>query len=203
MSEYIYSVASDFVGLPEGVEPNLEKLTLEIASVGLSVALDHIAQAGDVVTFDFESGLSAGEQATLVAIVAGHDGGLVNTAYHASSTLVTDEKAITEVSAWQELGGIMTNPSYFVPDMERALGRIVGMVKVTGTTVELRLTEDGTPIGSTKVLDSTSGAWGKLTWTTSGGVLGGDRHYLLEGRLVDAGNSASIKHMALSLLELM
>jgi hypothetical protein len=54
-----------------------------------------------------------------------------------------------------------------------------------------------------KALDDASGAWAKLTWTTAGGVLGGDRHYVLEGRLGDAANTASIKHAALSLLELM
>jgi hypothetical protein len=203
MTAYIYSIASDFTGLPAEAEPCLDKLTLQIVGAGFSVGLDHIDRDSENVTFDFESALSAGEQTTLAGIVSGHDGGLVNTVYHASSTLVTDEKAITEVSAWQELGGIMTNPSYFIPDMDRALGRVVGMVKVDGTGVELRLTEDGSQIGSVKALDDASGAWAKLTWTTAGGVLGGDRHYVLEGRLGDAANTASIKHAALSLLELM
>ena len=123
--------------------------------------------------------------------------------WHASSVLTDAEKSVTETSpSWQELGGSVTTPSFFTPNVSSCKGRVVGQVKTNGTGAKLRLKEGSTtPSGGYDVPD-TSGEWTNMQWFSPDAPTTGTHLYALEGQLpVSGATSMSVKYVAVSLLE--
>ena len=70
ITEYTYSIASDTAN---GAVASVE-LSNEIAASSITVAVDHIETAGDVLDVHMKDTLSAGNKTTLDGIITAHDG---------------------------------------------------------------------------------------------------------------------------------
>jgi hypothetical protein len=157
-----------------------------------------------IVTFHFPVDLSAGEQTALDALVAAHTGAAPTVVkWHASSVLTDHEKAIEAVpDAWTELGGAVTTPDFFTPNVSACKGRVVGMCKTNGEGTKVRLKEDDTAPSGHYVLPDTSGEWQAMQWFSPDPPTAGTHSYTLEGQLPTSGaTAASVKYVAVSLLE--
>jgi hypothetical protein len=188
---------------------NEDQLKLEIAAnETITAELDHIHSHEDVETgvitveFYFSTELSGAEVTALDALVAAHQGNPPTTVrFLASSKLLNLEVAVTEPGpeGWQALGGAVTTPSFFTPNVAACLGRIVGEYKAIGSGAKLRITEDGVDSGQHELAD-TQGAWTKMQWFSGQAPAPGTHSYVLEGQLNGA-TSAAVRFIAVSLLE--
>lgn len=187
---------------------NEDQLELEIsAAEGITAELVGISSHEDLeteittVTFKFATDLGS-EEAALDALVAAHQGNPpARVVFHASSKLVGTEVALTEPGpdGWQVLGGAVTTPSFFTPNVAACRGRAVGEYKAVGSGAKLRITEDGVDSGQHELAD-TQGAWEKMQWFSSTAPQVGIHAYVLEGQL-DGATSAAVRFVAVSLLE--
>lgn len=120
--------------------------------------------------------------------------------FHAASKLVESAVPFTS-SSWTPLGGVVSNPGFFLKLLTEGLARITGSIKTDGT-IELRVTEDGVQIQSALYEHGdTGGAWQIFKFTADGDPQPGDHEYCLEGRVVGA-TSAEVRFTSMSLLEL-
>lgn len=190
---------------------NEDSLKLEIqATQAITTQLDYIRSHEDVgegtltVYFGFASELSQDEQTALDGVVAAHQGNPpLQVIWHASSVLTDSEKSTSDVDPdWTELGGAVTTPSFFTPNVQNCKGRVVGMVKTNGAGAKLRLKENTTtPSGGYDVPD-TGGAWANMQWFSPDAPTAGTHQYILEGQLPTSGaTELSVKYVAVSLLE--
>jgi hypothetical protein len=146
----------------------------------------------------------AADQTEVESLIAVHDGQPpVDAVFVSSSKVVSGEKAIQSTS-WETLGGVVTSPSYFVPDLSEVFARIVGSAKTTGGTIELRFVEEngsGDTVlhSSAWEVSDTSGAWAPISFTTNVAPTEGTYAYRLDGKLGTA-SSASVRFMSASLL---
>ncbi|HSC15009.1 MAG TPA: hypothetical protein VLI71_07820 [Gammaproteobacteria bacterium] len=174
----------------------------------------------NIIEWDGVAQFDAGAENTLVAIGSGHaqngmlyqDSAFVpgpptvftKLSMLATSTLVVKKVDIT-TTTWDELGVVTSTPAFFCPTLERLLGRVVGTVKSTGAGLELQIVEekdDGTrtvltPTPFSPTVDSSFKAFG---FSTAVPPSQGQNRYILEGRLVDAQATASIKGTSLSVM---
>jgi len=203
MSEYGY-VNTDF---PNDVF-NEDSLKAEIAAnEGITTALSYIHASEDTetgltaVSFHFPTDLSQDEQTALDAVVAAHQGvPPIEVVFHASSSLVGQPVEVTAPGGeWEEIGGAVTTPSFFTPNVAACKGRIVGEYKTQGSGAKLRICEDGVDSGQFEVPDS-GGVWTKMQWYSTTAPTVGTHSYTLEGQLNGA-SSFSVKFTAVSLLE--
>jgi len=179
-----------------------DKLTLEIAGSSIATELTSMSsdeEAGECV-LTFVSALSGADETMLDAIVAAHDAIMSCYRFHAASTLVQGEIAITETSEWQVLGGVVTTPSFFCRDVTKLLARIIGSKKSDGDGLEIRVMENGSTVLASASFDSTSDVWTQVKFysSTSPGV--GTSEYTLQARLNSA-TSGSVRFFSMSLLE--
>jgi len=180
-----------------------ENITTTLNSITSEEGID---ENGDptgtaTITFHFESALTSGEETALDSLVAAHTGTppLVPV-YRASSKILTEEKSVTESGpGWEVLGGAVTTPSFFTPNVAACKGRVVGEYKSQGTGAKLRICEDGVDSGQFDVPD-TSGAWTKMQWFSTTAPVVGTHTYTIEGQLNDA-TSCSVRFVDVSLLE--
>ena len=185
---------------------NEDRLKLEVgSSPSITTTLDYVRSREDVEThvftayLGFASELSTEEQSALDAVVAAHSGAPIPTyIFHASSTLCEGEHEITDAE-WIILGGVVTTPSFFMADLSKSLARVVGSFKTVGESVELRVCEDGVPMGTPHDLDASADVWATMQWYISGTPSEGTHEYTLEGRLVTA-TSAAVRFVSMSLL---
>lgn len=195
---------------------NEDSLEAEVAAdESITTALDNVTSIEAIdenddptgnftVTFHFPTDLSAEEQTALDALVAAHTGAPpVSVKWHASSVLTDHEKSATDTAPdWTELGGAVTTPIFFTPNIAACKGRIVGQYKTNGTGAKLRLREgDSTPTAPFDVPDS-GGEWAEMQWYSSDAPTAGTHPYILEGQLPESGATIlSVKYVAVSLLE--
>jgi hypothetical protein len=190
---------------------NEDSLKIEIsANESITTALDYIRSHEDTeagtttVYFGFATALSQDEQTALDGVVAAHQGNPpLQVTWLASSVLTDSEKAATDVDpAWTELGGAVTTPDFFTPNIQNCKGRIVGKVKTNGAGAKLHLREDDTtPSGGYDVPD-TGGEWANMQWFSPDAPTAGTHEYILEGQLPASGATVlSVKYVAVSLLE--
>lgn len=190
---------------------NEDSLKLEVgANPAITTTLDYIRSSEDVgegtttVYFGFASELSQDEQTALDAVVAAHQGNPpLQVIWHASSVLTDSEKSTSDVAPdWTELGGAVTTPSFFTPNVQSCKGRVVGKVKTNGTGAKLRLRENTTiPSGGYDVPD-TGGEWTNMQWFSPDAPTEGTHEYILEGQLPESGaTELVVKYVAVSLLE--
>lgn len=157
----------------------------------------------------FTAVLSSAEEATLAALVAAHVGtAQIALIFKASVLAVGDEKAILGVTEWEDLGGVVTSPSYFIPDVQKAIARIVGDCRADGAGAELRIIEDGEGTDPPRVMSAsapipdTLGGWQLLPpFNTNQSPSEGQHLYRLQGRLNGA-TSAAVRYTSLTLMEI-
>jgi hypothetical protein len=159
----------------------------------------------DTVQIGFTRDLTAPEVTALDTVVAAHAGVEMTMVFHATSKVLDSAVQVTSTDTWQEMGGVITNPGFFVSDLTRAFGQLTGQAKVVGTGAEVRLVED---VGGvlypliTGTLTDTAGAWAVASWTSVGiPQAGGERPILLQARLNGA-TSAWLRYMSATLMEL-
>lgn len=197
MSTHTYAL-SDFPN--EKVAPR--KLNTEVLGA-CGQETTSINVNGSQATLTFEPDLPAEQEANLDAVVAAHDGVERIVDFVAASEAIGLELQITEDATWQMLGGVVTNPLFFIPNSEEVIGRIVGQVKTQGVGVEIRLVEDGTEVQlNSNVFQApdTAGAWQSFKFQTDTPPQSQDETlYRLEGRLNGA-TSASLRFTSMTLL---
>jgi hypothetical protein len=98
-TDYTYSISEDF---PNG-KVNSDTLTVEIQDSSIVTALDKINTAGDVCDIWFKDALSSGDQTTLDAVVAAHQGNAPP--WHPTTA---DGSPIIHIDSSQEDGSVLT-----------------------------------------------------------------------------------------------
>jgi hypothetical protein len=160
---------------------------------------------GGNVHVGFTRDLTAPEQAALDAVVAAHSGVETSIVFHSTALVLGPAAQVTSTDTWQEMGGVITNPGFFIADLTRAFGQLTGQAKVVGTGAEVRLVEevDGVQhVLITGTLVDTSNAWAVASWTSVGvPQSGGERPILLQARLNGA-TSAWLRYMSATLMEM-
>lgn len=200
---YEYSLATDFV---VNHVINSDHFVEEVkADVDLAALFQSLDTVGDQVIVQFSEELGAGPEAALDAIVAAHDGSpLTKIAFRASATLTALPVAITEDQSWEEVGGIVTNVAFFIPNLAMALGRVVGQYKAVGTGAQIRIAKaDSTVLLGPTSLADTNDVWSVLSETTSPGLpLETEEYqYSVQARLNGA-TSLSFRYVSFTLLEI-
>lgn len=183
------------------------KLHDELAALGITSAeFLGVSHEGDVITVLCDQEPSAADKTAIDNAVAAHDGvPPLSLEFIASSKLVAVEQAITETTNWQVLGGVVTNPGFFEPVLQKVVGRLVGGFKTDGDGAEVRLVEekvgesDVVMHSSSWLLGDTEDAWGPNQFNTSVAPRSGENTFRLEGRLNGA-TSASLRFVSLTLL---
>jgi len=131
----------------------------------------------------------------------------LNTKLHASSTVINQPISLANPSGYQDIGGVVSNPNFFIFDLSKALGRITGSYRSQGSGVLLKLIEvDSSGVekdlnSSPYSLDDTAGQWKKFAFTTDIPPGSGSHVYILKGTLGNA-SSSDIRFTSTSLLEL-
>ncbi len=128
--------------------------------------------------------------------------------FHASSKIIDGVVQIETSSSWQLLGGVVSNPAFFIPNISAALGRFVTAYNTVGSGAQIRISEDDSLGGPVKFLRTTptelpdtSGSWKQDVHLDTTTVLRPTRNmYLIEGRLNGA-TSASVGFASITLLE--
>jgi len=129
-------------------------------------------------------------------------------AFYGSSKLVNDVLAVTSDAAFETVGGVITNPGFFVDNLAATFGRITGAYQATGATGELQIIECR-PDGSDPelkmppvVIPDTAGAWTVLELGTSMPPRpNGPWEYALQARL-NGSAALSLKYVSMSLMQL-
>lgn len=197
MSTHVYDL-TDF--------PNTKaagaKLSAEIEAACGQVPLSVDVGASQVI-IEFSPDLPAEQEANLDAAVAAHDGVRAIVEFIAASEAVNTEKAITQDQTWEVLGGVVTNPLFFIHDPNQVVARVVGQLKTVGVGMEMRLVENsGEKVLTSAVFQApdSADAWQEFKFQTD---VPPDSQtetlYRLEGRLNGA-TSASIRFTAMTLL---
>jgi hypothetical protein len=127
--------------------------------------------------------------------------------FHATVEIADKNKDILADATWDDVGGVITSPDFFIPNLTRAFARVVGQYSTQGSGAELRLKEtqtDGTEriMSEVRALPDTGGVWLHLpSFNTNVPPAAGQNLYQLEGRLNGA-TSASLRYTSMSLMEL-
>lgn len=187
---------------------NEDKLEQEIAAdETITATLTYIHSAEDVetgvttVSFHFDVDLTTGEQTALDTIVANHDGQPpVGYKYHATSSLV-EAKAIVDSDIWNYMASAVTTPDFFMDDLTKFVGRVIGAYRAVGDGAELRVLEDDESkiLGSFSMTD-TQGEWSTMQFFSSVLPTSGTHEYILQGRLNGA-TEAEIRGTSMTILE--
>lgn len=204
LTKYTYSILNDF---PNQVV-NDSALAQQIAGSGISTALNHIDtdEADDTCDIWFDDALSVDDQLILDGVVAAHQGTppLVFQ-FKASSKVLEGPKSVAAPADWEDLGGAVTNISFFVPDVSKAWGRFSGQVRTTGAGGKLRVVRESDRAVCTPVdinVPDTAGAWVIVSfWANQNQPPDPDR-FILQGYLNGA-TSFEVRDYAVSLMELL
>lgn len=152
----------------------------------------------------FANEVSDADKAIVDAAIAAHQGKTELT-FKATATLVpAAEVAITEDLSWQTIGGVVSNIQFFIPNLAKALGRVQGVAKAVGTTVELRIVErdptDGSEIVIAQTILPAVATFQAFAFSTDVAPRPGTMEFRLEGRLNGA-TSAALGFVSMTLLE--
>jgi hypothetical protein len=144
------------------------------------------------------------DEAIVAAAIAAHTGKQA-AEFKASSKLVEQaEVAITDDLTWQVLGGVVTNPSFFVPDVATAFGKIICISKAVDATAELRVVErdtsDNSEVVCCLVQIPETATMQAFDFNTTTPPRAGTMEYRLEGRLNGA-TSAAVGFASMSLFK--
>jgi len=196
--EYTYTISSDF---SNGVAPDRFAAEIEAVLAAKPTIISVQPETDDcVVVFEDEV-----DKPTLDAIVSAHSGQKIpSVIFQASSLLVGKETEVTETDTWEDLGGVVTNPLFFIPDVAHILARVVGQIAVQGTGAKFRIVkEDNTPISDEYDAPDTSGAWTAFVFHSHQppDVGAGEQLFRLQAKL-GAATSAKARYTSMTLLEI-
>jgi hypothetical protein len=200
---YNYSISGDF---PQQ-KVNGDTLSQEIVASDppiTSAALDpayNIRTKGDDCAIWFDDPLSAGDQTQLDAIVAAHQGNPpLAVRYHATASLV-EERVIVTTNDWGYLASAVTSPDFFMSDLTKFIGKVVGAFKAIGAGAELRVLEDDDTkvLGSFAIPDSAD-EWTQMSFYSTALPSAGQHEYIIQGKL-DGATSAEIRGTSMTILE--
>lgn len=174
------------------------------ANAGITQVLSGVTVNGECL-ITFQSPLTDAEKIVLDGIVAAHAGADTVVNFHASSTVLSESRlVVTLAPAWEVVGELFTNPSFFVSDLTRAKGRMVGQYKTSGPGAVLRIVEQDAAgvdvvVATFNALD-TAGTWQAAKFFTSVVPRVGDLNYRFEAQ-APAGVTLEVRAFSLSLLE--
>lgn len=148
--------------------------------------------------------ISDADKAIVDAVVAAH-AGLQGADFKASSKMVEQaELDIIQDVTWQVLGGVVTNPSYFVPNVAAAFGKIICISKAVGDTAQLRVVErdlsDNTEVVCCEKTIPETANMEAFDFNTETPPRFGTMEYRIEGRLNGA-TSAAVGFVSMSLFK--
>lgn len=197
MVEYVYAI-TDF--LNDKMAPCSFIAEIEASAIGEKPAQVSVSDDGSQVTVEFPSAIN---QSVLDAVVAAHAGDPLpqTPRFHASSKLVEQERDITQTD-WEDVGGVVTNPWFFMLDALKAMGRVIGDVQSDGT-VDGRVVLGDTPdvVGTFQIAD-TSGAWARFSYTTDPGYSYPTEETLFRLQMKrGTASAAKVRYTSLILLE--
>ncbi len=196
--------------LNDAVDP--DSLVSQIKAAAISPAvLEYVEVDDDPTAFPgiptifvyFDVALTPAEKSTLDAVIAAHTGAVAPwVVFHASSKFTDGTVPITTTTAWQTLGGVVFNPSFFVQtEIVNMFGTAEGRNQAVGAGAELRVLEDGVVITTSPYpVPDTAGADANFEFYTDVPPTAGQHVYELQGRL-NAATSASVTYVTLSLME--
>lgn len=191
----IVDTAADFV--------DVDVLQQQIEGAGITQPLDHIdaqqqpAPVGAIQVHFVDTAPDAitdANKAIVDAAVAAHTGGIA-LEFRASATIVAlPVQPIIQNLTWETLGGVVTNPQFFVPDLTKALGQIQGTSQAVGATAELRVVErslaDSSEVVVAEATIAASVTMEALVFQSTVAPRPGPNEYRLEGRLNGAVSAA-------------
>lgn len=163
-----------------------------------------LAQDSDALTICYTRNLSTEEREVVTDLVWDHDGIPSPEATSlAMSTLVSLPISIMD-SEWVELGGVITNPSFFESQLALLIGRITGEVLTDGE-MEFRLVEVLPESRDVKnsvpwLRGATGGLWQSVQFSSDVPAHVGEHPFVLEGRL-NSGTLGQIRFVSLVLLK--
>lgn len=207
MSEtYSYEIAIQF----PNQKANGASLKAEIVDSAIVTSLEGI----NVNPFEhqgycdiiFASALTGPEETALNGIVAAHQGNPPpELSFRASSCVKNGKATVTSDTEWEDIGGVVTTLSFFIPDVEHAWGRLSGQVKVAGPGAMLRVIRQSDGLACTPAdieLSDTGGGWSIVSfWANQNQPEGPDR-FILQGKLNGA-TSLEVEDYSISLMELL
>lgn len=184
---------------------NSTAMTAEVAASAVVPNLLRIQTAGGVAGFHFDGELSGADITELDTKTAAHVPPVLAD-FMASGKLIDGAVSITADGSWQELAGIVSDPEGIAKPLAKVVGKVIGRVKTSGSTVRLRVMEDnGTDVEAKlttpHVLQDTSGAWEVFSFVTDIAPRTGMNVYILEGDLT-AATSAELEFSSLTLAKL-
>ena len=163
-TDYLYTISTEF----PNAKVYIPSLTSEIEASAIVTALQDInvkVTGLDNCDIWFVDALSAGDETILDGLVAAHTGIGIVASMMGTTEVANRPFEILEVGpAWEDIGGVVTTPSFFDPDMTQLMGRILGKYKSNGVGAKVKIVET-TDVGvSTDVspeldLPNTGGTW--------------------------------------------
>jgi hypothetical protein len=198
---YEYTISTAF---PNGTV-NSDSLKEEIAASGILTALVKIVTRGayDACDIYFADILSAEDKTTLDGVVAAHQGDPpTQVVFKAPSNLLMDAKSVTEDQDWETMGGTVTTVASFVPDVNKAWGRLIGQCKVAGAGAQVRLIRqsNGAVCGGPFDVGDSGGEWEYLQQWATQNQPPGIECFLLQARLNGA-TSMEMQYFLVSLFQ--
>lgn len=97
----------------------------------------------DKLDIYMSAALDAGQQATLTATVAAHQGTGYVATMQGTLPLVNGEQAVTSDLAWEVIEGVKTTPGFFSDDLNQIIARVVGEHRGDGGQLSIMETVDG------------------------------------------------------------
>jgi len=208
-TKYAYSIINDF----PNQKVNLPNLRYEILALGGTATLLYINKdvALDTVDVWIDRDLTGPQKSALDGVIAAHLGTEREVLLlHASTKLVDSVIQITTTTPWQELGGVVMDPTLLIPAhrLSNAFIRVLGAIKTDGTEVEVTIGEDLNSDGSsivslvTPVLDipDTSDSWVVGEFDTNVSLREGKNSYTIGARLRGS-TSAALRYAQAMLFE--
>jgi hypothetical protein len=208
-TKYAYSIINDF----PNQKVNLPNLRYEILALGGTATLLYINKdiALDTVDVWIDRDLTGPEKSALDGVITAHLGTEREVfILHASTKLVDSVIQITTTTPWQELGGVVMDPTLLIPAhrLSNAFIRVLGAIKTDGTEVQVTIGEDLNSEGSsivslvTPVLDipNTSDGWVVGEFDTNVALREGKNTYTIGARLRGS-TSAALRYAQAMLFE--
>lgn len=185
--------------VPSVFQLEIEALELQSATIKAISTDEHDAGIDVNMIFDVEP--DAADKAAVDTAALEHEGEIPTTyKYHATSSLV-EAKAIIDEASWDYLASAVTTPNFFMSDLTKFVGRVIGAYKTVGAGAQLRVLEDSDAkvMGIFDIPDSAD-AWAQMQFFSTEIPSPGTHEYILEGRLNGA-TSAEIRGTSMTILE--
>ena len=198
--DYVKPIVGYFMNdkvVPSSFQKEIEALELASATID-SINADDDA---DECTMVFDVEPDAADKAAVDGAAAAHAGVLPTSyKYHATSSLV-EAKAIVDTQDWDYMASAVTTPTFFMADLTKFVGRVIGACKTVGAGAELRVLEDSaSKVMGAFTLPDTGGEWAQMQFFSTELPSPGTHEYILEGRL-DGATSAEIRGTSMTILE--